>query len=399
MNIGITTFTYFPNKDGVAEACRVMAESLSDLGWEITVYTSGKISNDWEIVNGVTVRSYELLGDRVGNMAGCAEAKRYVKDVLSGKHDVLVIQCWDSWNSILLIPHLQTLSCPLVYISHGYGRHIYAFSKSLSIGIWNWMKWLWWSLSKLPKLMNAGRKLVFLSNRKDFGRFIDHHMANILKHPGITMIPNSFDEKEFDVDRGHFRARYGLSKDVTIFLSVANYSERKNQILALEAFHDTTFSNAVLIFIGSEFNEYFSKLQKVHDLRCQGVAAGNVIFLQGISRSETIQAYVDSNCFVLSAKAETQPIVLLEAMGAGIPWISTDTGCVQEMPGGVVVNSKKSMTIAMQRIATDRNYATAIVGKDKAEQISKFTRSSVVSSIHILLQDCIPNTTNSSIKP
>jgi glycosyltransferase involved in cell wall biosynthesis len=46
---------------------------------------------------------------------------------------------------------------------------------------------------------------------------------------------------------------------------------------------------------------------------------------------------------VLSAKAETQPIVLLEAMASHTPFISTNTGCVTELPGGIVVQTETEM--------------------------------------------------------
>lgn len=399
MNIGITTFTYLPNKDGVAEASRVMAEGLSRMGWETTVYTSGSPQKDPETIHGVNVRRYAITDARPGRLPTGDEPRRYVEDILGASHDVLVIQCWDSWNSQLLAPHLRGISCPIVYVSHGYGRHIYSFAKAPSLGIWSWLKWLWWSLSKLPLMMKAGRKLVFLSKRKDFGRFIDHHLACLLKHPGIAFIPNSFDEKEFQIEKGQFRSKLDLSDEQVLFLCVANYSERKNQILAMEAFLDAAIPEAVLVFVGSESNDYFLKLQNAYRLRCQEGATGQVIFCTGMSRPETIEAYVDATCFVLSARAETQPIVLLEAMAAGIPWISTDTGCVREMPGGMVVRSRSFMTKAMQRIATEPGFARSLVRNGQGHQVDAFDRESVVAKIQSLMAECLQGSTSHSEKP
>jgi glycosyltransferase involved in cell wall biosynthesis len=389
VKILITTFTYPPNKDGVAEASRVMAEGLAALGWEVTVYTSGIPTEEIEMLNGVRVQRYRLAGAWAGRSPGGAEADRYVNDVMQAPHQVLVLQCWDSWNALYLRPHLQQLACPLVIVSHGYARHIFAWAKAPSLGIWHWLRWIWWTAFRLPGMMKAAQKLIFLSERKDNGRFFDHRLATLLRHPGIEVIPNSFDENEFRIARGTFRASHGIAQNEKMFLCVANYSERKNQILALEAFHDAAIPDSTLVFIGSELNDYSSRLQETERLRQSDQKTGRVLVLHGLSRGETIQAYVDADCFVLPAKAETQPIVLLEAMAAGIPWISTDTGCVSEMPGGLVVRSRSEMAKAMRRITDEPEFALPTPRGGMERCTAEFNRTHAVTRIHTVMTECL----------
>ena len=71
---------------------------------------------------------------------------------------------------------------------------------------------------------------------------------------------------------------------------------------------------------------------------------------EALVKHNTISALRDCDVKVLAADAETQPIVLLEAMTAK-PFISTNTGCVEEFKGGIVVRDAAEMAKAMRRLA------------------------------------------------
>jgi glycosyltransferase involved in cell wall biosynthesis len=71
-----------------------------------------------------------------------------------------------------------------------------------------------------------------------------------------------------------------------------------------------------------------------------------------LSRAQTCAAYKAADLFVLAAKAETQPVVLLEAMASHTPWLSTDTGCVSELPGGIVARLEDDLVVKMRELAS-----------------------------------------------
>ena len=108
MRVLITTFTYTPNKDGVAEACRVMAEGLTALGWNVSVathYPDGKTSENHllaYVVNGVTVRWFDINDVSGGDSQKNAEVRRYLDFVRDGRFDLIVNQCWNVWPTTLL---------------------------------------------------------------------------------------------------------------------------------------------------------------------------------------------------------------------------------------------------------------------------------------------------------
>ena len=96
---------------------------------------------------------------------------------------------------------------------------------------------------------------------------------------------------------------------------------------------------------------------------------GRILWLEKVPRELTCSAFVECDAFVMTSKFETQPIVLLEAMAAGKPFISTDVGCASDLPGGVIVRGEKGIAEAMHRLASERDYGRSLgmLGKQAVE--------------------------------
>ena len=351
LRILLLTFTYPPNKDGVAEASRSMAEELVQRGHEVVVGTTFLPQRTMPcVLNGVEVRHFDVCrsSKSVHRFHGEVEAfQKFVRDFVG---DLIVSHSWDCWPTDLARGEFATKKEKKVLVSHGFSTQIVPWHRKFPWGLGYWLRWqpYVWSL---PWMMRAYDHVTFLSGMANFGRFFDHLVARWTGFDRYSIIPNSATVPA-EVARGKFRAKYGLEERV-VFLCVANYSERKNQELALRAFRGACIKNAALIFIGSEFNDYSKKLQELEVRLSEENRDGIVLTLQGISRAETAEAFQDCDVFVLPAKEETQPIVLLEAMAFAKPFISTDTGCVRELPGGRVVPAEREFRKAMIQLASD----------------------------------------------
>ena len=115
--------------------------------------------------------------------------------------------------------------------------------------------------------------------------------------------------------------------------------------MLLQAFYRSNLpENAKLILIGSTKNSYYSKLINLkQQLDCQ-YGTRNVELLTGVPRSDIYKYTKEAKIYLLGSRAEMFPISIIEAMASGIPFISTDVGCVKYLPGGVVVDKIDEMS-------------------------------------------------------
>ena len=58
--------------------------------------------------------------------------------------------------------------------------------------------------------------------------------------------------------------------------------------------------------------------------------------LDGAAPGVVADALAAADLFLFTSRVECSPLVILEAMAAGTPWVSYDVGNVSELPGGLV---------------------------------------------------------------
>ncbi|HET8807962.1 MAG TPA: glycosyltransferase, partial [Methylophaga sp.] len=177
----------------------------------------------------------------------------------------------------------------------------------------------------------------------------------------IATIHNRIDYKSlFDsqYSREQARAQLGLAEDDWFFATAGRLHPMKDHKTLIQAFakaHKNLKSNTKLLIMGKGKLEYTLK-NLVSDL---GVSE-KVIFLGFIP--EANRYFKAFDCFVLSSNDEPFGMVLLEAMTAGIPVISSDSGGSIEVIGNLgklfpVGHSDKlaSLMMEQQKEPTDRN--------------------------------------------
>ena len=385
MKILITSFTYPPNKDGVAEATRSMAEGLASMGHEVIVATASHKDRKEGKQNSVKVVSFQIGNQGIWKIPKGREADQFSRFILSCNPDILINHCWDAWPAVLSQKIFHDLSCKKIQVSHGFSQHIWIPYFKPFFGLGQLLKGLLWTLFMYPGVAKSYDAIVFLSGCGGFGRFFDQTICRWIKHPCLHVIPNSVQENKYTDRAGDFRIKYNVG-DGLMVLCVANYSERKNQTLAVRAFRKANIPGSTLVFIGSEFNEYSEKVMKLDEAISQKSLC-RTIFLEGISREETQAAFACSDIFLLTAKQETQPIVIIEAMAAGKPWISTHTGCVSNMEGGVVADGCVALASNLNRIATDSIIASSLGRTGRKAAVENYQESMIIDRWDNLLKN------------
>ncbi|MCA9340829.1 MAG: glycosyltransferase, partial [Candidatus Saccharibacteria bacterium] len=137
------------------------------------------------------------------------------------------------------------------------------------------------------------------------------------------------------------------------FVFVGRLALEKNLTVLLQAFADLykTHKNVSLELVGKG-PEHDKLMAHVAQLGLEQV----VKFTPWSEEVATILAGADT--FVLPSRHEGHAIVLLEAMAAGLPVVTTDVGCVGELvhdsvQGQVVLPTAPAITEAMTRYVSD----------------------------------------------
>jgi glycosyltransferase involved in cell wall biosynthesis len=124
--------------------------------------------------------------------------------------------------------------------------------------------------------------------------------------------------------RAEVRAELGIPDDADVVVTVGRYAPEKNQALLLDALARLLPSHARMyaLLVGHGLLE-----DELRD-RAARIAAER-IRVTG-ARLDAIDIVAASDVFVLSSDSEAFPLALLEAMGAGLPVVTTDVGGVRD---------------------------------------------------------------------
>ena len=155
--------------------------------------------------------------------------------------------------------------------------------------------------------------------------------AHFLRKEGIgsVYLPNG---TALTSPRGDFRRDHGIPPDRFLVLHVANLYPVKNHLGLLTALKNLP-SDAQLVMIGrpTEETEYVGQVQKVLAERPE------VLYLAGLEQDRVAAAMRAVDVLVLASHSEASPLVVLEAMSCGLPWLATPgCGTVHEQAGGLV---------------------------------------------------------------
>jgi glycosyltransferase involved in cell wall biosynthesis len=170
-----------------------------------------------------------------------------------------------------------------------------------------------------------------------------------------------------------------------MLLNVANYCDRKNQLATVRDFMSANRTDATLVFIGGEFNAYQAEVARVCEKRRAKCPQAGVMFLEKVPKEMIYASYRAADVFILSAKQETQPLAVLDAMAAGVPFISTNAGCVSEFPGGVVARTGMETTRAVHRLLDDAALRQKLGQEGRAACEAKYNWDRVLDSYEELL--------------
>jgi len=145
----------------------------------------------------------------------------------------------------------------------------------------------------------------------------------------VVVVPNGIDPDAYDVPDERvrdFRDRYGLDPDRQTILFVSRLIPAKQPEILLDAVRDYLDENVQVLVIGKGDDEFVGSLV--------GRADHRIRFLSNLRFEELKAAYHAADCFVALGTSEGLSTVLLEAMNARLPVITTPAGANADVVDG-----------------------------------------------------------------
>ncbi|HZU35007.1 MAG TPA: glycosyltransferase family 4 protein [Gemmataceae bacterium] len=336
-----TAHTYAPELNGVAEVVRHISTRLAARGHELHVATSRPAGMPaTETIEGVAVHRFDVEGEAVHGIHGNVQG--YVEFVRSRPWDVLGMHYAPIWSTDVLLPHLAQIRAARVFIGHGLS--IYRHPKYQPY------------LEKLGRGLLNTEAVVSLSPRLEESTLC-RRLALLPPH----IIPNGVDRSSWQAPLLGLRARWSIGNRPWL-LSVANHSPVKEHGLFFELLKAVRRQqpDAVGTIIGNSYPAAKWRLGRLgvkggcwYRCRARSFLWSERVLRPNLPREEVISAIGETDVVVITSRREASPVVMLESMAAGKPWVSFDVGCVRENAGGVVVGSLHEMTDVVLELLRD----------------------------------------------
>lgn len=306
MRIGIVSDYYSPSIGGTQNLAQSLCEGLMESGHEIEVITSIDPERNHEEYN------YKINESSALNFT---------------QSDFLLNQNYDS-----LIVLADLFSPTLSTINAGDTRNSILIL-NLDENVYNWInQGRFTNLEQIIKKIKSYSHVVSFCKGAPINKFLEE---NKIKY---TFIPNfTRDVKKTEKPSMDIRSILKMGNKKIIF-NHGNFETRKNQLYLVNQFASSNLRKEYnLVLLGSArttSDEFY--LSEVKRLIRTLELSECVKIVKGTRKKEIIDLLLNSSdIYVLPSKAEGLPLVLLEAMSAGLPWISTPVGGVPEVLGSL----------------------------------------------------------------
>jgi glycosyltransferase involved in cell wall biosynthesis len=174
----------------------------------------------------------------------------------------------------------------------------------------------------------------------------------------VTVLPVAINPKSFETAHSDSYVRDHFGTDTFVFLSVARFVPQKNLMLLINAFAVAYAQNqrARLLIVGSGAQ----KDALTAALKQRYGDSSPVTILPWSKNVAGLMKACDA--YALSSNYEGWGRVLVEAVAAGVPVVTTDVGCVGEVVKDAVqgivvpVNDTHAFAAALIKMSTDTNF-------------------------------------------
>lgn len=357
MRILHTAESYPPLVSGIPEVVSQLSERLAARGHEVHVATGAVPGSPREEVrNGVHVHRLELAGKQQTGIRG--DARPYLELVHGSRWDAVAAHCSQVWSTDLLFD--QQVEAPVVFVAHGLSAY-----KDLA-----WREYF----RQLAEWLRKGKTMVSLSRvGVEDGAFLRDHAL-----PESLVIENGIDGRLWAAPTLGVRERWGhATQPWMVNVSAHSPAKGHGRLFDLMAALHGMPGRPHLTQVGRTHLAHRYHLGRLgvkggcyYSCRVRALTASGIDLKVNIPRQETVSAVKEADLFVLSSAWEASPLVILESMAAGTPFVTFDVGCVREHVGGYVVADLPEMEQRIRELLADPDLR-AELGRQGRQRIAE----------------------------
>jgi glycosyltransferase involved in cell wall biosynthesis len=341
MKIHIHTPSFFPDLVGMTYATHVHASLLSELGADVTVVAPAATeTTDGEAMR-YRVRRFDVRGSGMpwnrlrGELAAMLDFNERERP------DIVIAEGWFTPGAVLL-PRLKRGARHAVLSSHGSADLMIERMRPAHIA-----RSLAYRLEEATRSRSIMRSLsaaLVLSTWEDRLRFRD---VAWFRRAGVPLYvcPNS---STYTPAAGH-----ALRPERVDLIHIGEMKPHKAPETAVRVVAELPHRFHLTLAFPRE-TPHLARVQAYAD--ALGVR-DRLRFVVGRKRSELEEVVAACDLLLITSPSkDVQPIVAVDALAKGLPFVSTDVGCMREFGGGVVARADE-MAAAVARICADeRSY-------------------------------------------
>ena len=297
--------------------------------------------------SGVIVEEFDVRGADSLLQPISGSIQDYVQFLKDACFDVVVMNAWQTWTTDLGLSNLGSISGRKLVYSHCISTNLILRYQPLRsvIRYWAWRPY-WWALTKKMYQLDG---IIFLADCAEDSRFDDMELARRLGI-NIAIIPNALSPAALEA----------LEKPIPNFsqrnqlIAVGSYDKQKGHDFVLRVYARSNAKNRIPLKVyGQCFTPFTESLRALASVL--GLKAEFVSFHQGISGNALIEEYSKSCLLLSGSHTECQPLVLLDAMATGTPYVARASGCISSLAGGAAIKTEEMAAQTIDKLLADED--------------------------------------------
>jgi glycosyltransferase involved in cell wall biosynthesis len=314
---------------------------------------------------GVTV-CHVPIPRKITDVKGITESLTQVKKMCNeNQYDLL--HCHSPIGSViarLAARKARKHGTKVIYTAHGF--HFYKGAPKRN----------WIIFYPIEKICSRWTDVLITINKEDFEFAQKHMRAGVVKYiPGVGVDTKQFRLDKFD--KVEKRAKFGISEDDMVILSVGELNQNKNQEVIIRAMGKLNNPKLHYFIAGKGVKEQYLVLLAEE--------LGVNLHLLGY-RTDVVELLNAADIFALPSFREGLSVALMEAMAAGLPCVASDIRGNQDlidMQEGDLCNPVDADAFADRiRILSTDSVLRDKIGKKNQQKVQEFDTSKILKIIN-----------------